>query len=203
MFTGAVWLSGNLGVANQAANQIALSLASFTFMFAMGLSVAATIRVGNQRGLKDYKKLRIVALSIFLLAILLEMFFALVFVVFHQNLPTLFVDQSNLADLVKNTEVLGIAANLLLVAAVFQISDGIQVVMLGALRGLQDVKVPMYITFVAYWVVGFPTCIYLGLFTELKAIGIWIGLLAGLTTAALFLYLRFMSLTKKIIHTEL
>lgn len=203
LFTGAVWLSGNLGVANQAANQIALSLASFTFMFAMGLSVAATIRVGNQRGLKDYKKLRIVALSIFLLAILLEMFFALVFVVFHQNLPTLFVDQSNLADLVKNTEVLGIAANLLLVAAVFQISDGIQVVMLGALRGLQDVKVPMYITFVAYWVVGFPTCIYLGLFTELKAIGIWIGLLAGLTTAALFLYLRFMSLTKKIIHTEL
>ncbi|MEO8253125.1 MAG: MATE family efflux transporter [Flavobacterium sp.] len=203
LFTGAVWLSGNLGVANQAANQIALSLASFTFMFAMGLSVAATIRVGNQRGLRDYKKLRIVALSIFLLAILLEMFFAIIFVVFHQDLPTLFVDQSNLVDLVKNTEVLGIASNLLLVAAVFQISDGIQVVMLGALRGLQDVKIPMYITFVAYWVVGFPTCIYLGLFTELKAIGIWIGLLAGLTTAALFLYLRFTSLTKKIIRTEL
>ncbi|WP_366187027.1 MATE family efflux transporter [Flavobacterium ovatum] len=199
LFTGAVWLSGLLGITNQAANQIALSLASFTFMFAMGLSVAATIRVGNQKGLGDFKKLRIVALSIFLLAILLEIFFAIIFVLFHDYLPLWFVDKNNLADLVQNTEVLTIASQLLLVAAVFQISDGIQVVMLGALRGLQDVKIPMYITFIAYWVVGFPVCIWLGLFTELKATGIWIGLLAGLTTAALFLYLRFNYLTKKLI----
>jgi MATE family multidrug resistance protein len=199
LFTGAVWLSGRLGIANQAANQIALSLATFTFMFAMGLSVAATIRVGNQNGLEDYKKLRIVALSIFLLAILLETFFAAFFVLFHVYLPHWFVDSNNLADFKQNVEVLQIASNLLLVAAVFQISDGIQVVMLGALRGLQDVKIPMYITFFAYWVVGFPICIWLGLFTELKATGIWIGLLAGLTTAALFLYLRFNHLTKKLI----
>ncbi|WP_418263789.1 MATE family efflux transporter [Flavobacterium faecale] len=202
LFTGAVWLSGRLGIANQAANQIALSLASFTFMFAMGLSVAATIRVGNQKGLKDYKRLRIVALSIFLLAILLEMFFAVFFVLFHDYLPNWFVDNDSLTDLVQNTEVLQIASNLLLVAAVFQISDGIQVVMLGALRGLQDVKIPMYITFVAYWVVGFPICIWLGLYTELRAIGIWLGLLAGLTTAALFLYLRFNHLTKKLIVNQ-
>ena len=199
LFTCAVWLSGILGIANQAANQIALSLASFTFMFAMGLSVAATVRVGNQKGLGDFKTMKVVAFSIFLLAVLLEIFFALLFVLLHKQLPVLFVDMNNVADLTANTEVVSIAAQLLLVAAVFQISDGIQVVVLGALRGLQDVKVPMYITFVAYWVVGFPVSIYLGLCTGLKAVGIWIGLLAGLTTAALFLYIRFIGLTKKLI----
>jgi MATE family multidrug resistance protein len=199
LFTGAILLSGYLGTTSQAANQIALSLASFTFMFAMGLSVAAMIRVGNQKGLNDYKKLRIVALSIFLLAIFLEIIFALLFVVFHQQLPALFVDMNSVADLTKNTEVVYIAGQLLLVAAVFQISDGLQVVVLGALRGLQDVKIPMYMTFVSYWVIGFPISIYLGLYTDLKAAGIWIGLLAGLTSAAIFLYLRFNYLTKKLI----
>lgn len=199
LFTGAIWLSGNLGTTSQAANQIALSLASFTFMFAMGLSVAAMIRVGNQKGLEDYKKLRLVAFSIFLLAIFLEMIFATFFVVFHKYLPGLFVDLSNVEDLAKNTEVVAIAAQLLLVAAVFQISDGIQVVVLGALRGLQDVKIPMYMTFVAYWVVGFPISIYLGLYTSFGASGIWLGLLAGLSVAAILLYLRFNYLTKKLI----
>jgi MATE family multidrug resistance protein len=199
LFTGAVWLSGVLGIINQAANQIALSLATFTFMFAMGLSVAATIRVGNQKGLGDYKQLRIVAFSIFLLAVIVESFFALIFVLFHKQLPAFFVDMNNVEDLAKNTEVVAIAGQLLLVAAVFQISDGIQVVFLGALRGLQDVKIPMYITFVAYWVVGFPISIYLGLYTELKGAGIWIGLLAGLSSAAIFLYIRFVRLTKKLV----
>lgn len=199
LFTGAIWLSGILGIMSQAANQIALSLASFTFMFAMGLSVAASIRVGNQKGLGDYKQLRVVAFSIFLLAIIVEIFFALIFVLFHKQLPALFVDMNNVTDLAVNTEVVSIAAQLLLVAAVFQISDGIQVVVLGALRGLQDVKIPMYITFVAYWVVGFPISIYLGLYTELKGAGIWIGLLAGLSIAALFLYIRFVRLTNRLL----
>src|SRR5690606_31549418 len=152
---------------------------------------------GNQKGLEDYKKLRIVALSIFLLATFLEIIFALIFVFFHQYLPQLFVNLNDVSTLVESQEVMAIAANLLLVAAVFQISDGLQVVVLGALRGLQDVKIPMYMTFVAYWVIGFPISIYLGLYTDLKATGIWIGLLAGLTAAAIFLYIRFNYLTKK------
>jgi MATE family multidrug resistance protein len=73
------------------------------------------------------------------------------------------------------------------------------VVVLGALRGLQDVKIPMYITFVAYWVVGFPISLYLGEYTSLKAVGVWIGLLAGLTAAAIFLFIRFHYLTKKLV----
>lgn len=199
LFTAAVWLSGSLGANSQAANQIALSLASMTFMFAMGLSVAAMIRVGNQKGLKDYRKMQLVARSIFLLAVILEIIFALLFVLFHEYLPLYFLNMKNPELVLENTEVITIASTLLLVAAVFQISDGIQVVVLGALRGLQDVRIPTYITFVAYWVIGFPVSYYLGLHTPLKATGIWIGLLAGLTAASIFLYIRFHILTKRLI----
>jgi MATE family multidrug resistance protein len=188
-----------IGTTSQAANQIALSLASLTFMFAMGLSVTAMIRIGNQKGLNDYVTLRKVAISIFLLAVVIEIVFALLFVALHTTLPYIFVDINDVKNLTENLEVIAISANLLLVAAVFQISDGLQVVVLGALRGLQDAKIPMYITFVAYWGIGFPISIYLGLETELKAVGVWIGLLAGLTAAAIFLYIRFNYLTKKLI----
>ena len=199
LFTTAVWLSGIIGKNSQAANQIALTLATMTFMFAMGLNVTAMIRVSNQVGLNDFKKLIVVAKSIFLLAIILEIIFALFFIIFNQYLPHFFLDMKNVNQAVDNQEVIAIASQLLIVAAVFQISDGIQVVVLGALRGLQDVKFPMYITFVAYWIIGFPISFYLGLHTNLKATGIWIGLLAGLTVAAILLYIRFNRLTKKLV----
>ena len=199
LFTAAIWLCGTIGKTSQAANQIALSLASMTFMVAMGLSVVAMIRISYQKGLNDYKQLVIVARSIFLLAILIEIVFAVMFVALHQILPYLFLNMDNQSQLIENQEVIVIAAKLLLVAAVFQISDGIQVVVLGALRALQDVKIPMYITFVAYWIVGFPISFYLGKYTSLKAVGVWIGLLAGLTAAAIFLFIRFHYITKKMI----
>jgi len=199
LFTAAIWLCGSIGKASQAANQIALSLASMTFMFAIGLSVVSMIRVSNQKGMQDYKNLIVIARSIFLLAILIEIVFAVLFIVFHQLLPPLFLDMDNQKQLLDNQEVVTIAAKLLLVAAVFQISDGIQVVVLGALRGLQDVKIPMYITFVAYWIIGFPISYYLGEYTDLKAVGVWIGLLAGLSSAALFLYIRFHFITKSLL----
>ncbi|HAH55292.1 MAG TPA: MATE family efflux transporter [Flavobacterium sp.] len=198
LFTAAIWLSGSLGKNSQAANQIALTLASSTFMVAIGFSVAAMIRVSNAKGMKDYKQLITVARSIFLFTIMVETFFGLVFVISHQFLPHLFLNMSDVSQQLDNTEIIFIASKLLLVAAVFQISDGIQVVVLGALRGLQDVKIPMYITFVAYWIVGFPISYYLGKHTNLGATGIWIGLLSGLTSAALFLYIRFARLTKRL-----
>lgn len=199
LFTAAIWLSGSLGKNSQAANQIALILASSTFMVAMGLSVTAMIRVGHSRGVADYKNLIIVARSIFLLAVITEAFFALIFVVFHNFLPHLFLNMHDPAQVLDNKEIIMITSKLLLIAAIFQISDGIQVVVLGALRGLQDVKVPMYITFVAYWIIGFPISFYLGRYTDLKAVGVWIGLLAGLTAAAVFLYIRFARLTRKLV----
>jgi MATE family multidrug resistance protein len=199
LFTAAIWLCGNIGKTSQAANQIALSLASMTFMVAMGLSVVSMIRISNHKGLNDYKQLVIVARSIFLLAILIEILFAVMFMALHQVLPYMFLNMEIQSQLLDNQEVIAIAAKLLLVAAFFQISDGIQVVVLGALRGLQDVKIPMYITFVAYWIVGFPVSFYLGNYTSLKAVGVWIGLFAGLTVAAVSLFMRFHYLTKKLI----
>ncbi|WP_282133149.1 MATE family efflux transporter [Cellulophaga baltica] len=197
IFTSAVWLSGVLGKNHQAANQIALNLSSMTFMVGMGLGVAAMIRVGNQKGLSDFKSLRRIAISIFFLTFLLEIVFAAIFFIFNQWLPTIYLNVDDVANQVDNMEVISIAAQLLVVAAIFQISDGLQVVILGALRGLQDVKVPTFITFVAYWMIGFPTSYYLSLYTELKSTGIWIGLLAGLTTSAILLYIRFNTQTKK------
>jgi MATE family multidrug resistance protein len=196
LFTGAIWLCGMIGTTSQAANQIALSLASLTFMFAMGLSVTAMIRVANQKGLNDYKKLNTVAHSIFLMAIILEIIFAVVFMLGSQIFPSFFVNSEMALNASEIKEVLSVSSKLLIIAAFFQISDGIQVVVLGALRGLQDVKVPMYLTFIAYWIIGFPISIYLGLYTSLKAEGVWIGLLSGLTAAALMLYLRFRFLLK-------
>ena len=202
IFTSAIWLSGLLGKNSQAANQIALNLSSMTFMVAMGLSVASMIRVGNQKGLQNYKELRRIAFSIFLLGILLAVFFALLFFIFHKSLPNIYVDLNDTTNYKDNMEVLSIASNLLLAAAFFQISDSIQVVVLGALRGLQDVKIPTILTFISYWVVGFPVSYFLGKEEMFGSFGIWLGLLAGLTTASVLLFIRFNSLTLKLIKEK-
>ncbi|RCT54804.1 MATE family efflux transporter [Winogradskyella sp. KYW1333] len=199
IFTVAIWLSGILGKNVQAANQIALNLASMTFMVAMGLSVASMIRVGNQKGLKDFVNLRRIAESIFFVGTIFAMVFALFFVVFHQYLPHLYVNLDDVTELSDINEVIEIASTLLLAAAVFQISDSLQVIVLGALRGLQDVKIPTLITFVAYWLIGFPISYFLGKEDAYGSLGIWIGLLAGLTSAAILLYIRFHYITKRLI----
>jgi len=200
IFTAAIWLSGVLGKNAQAANQIALNLSSMTFMVGMGLGVAAIVRVGNQKGLRNHKELKRIAESVFFLTLLVEIAFAVIFLLGRHWLPTIYLDVDDMANQADNTEVIIIAAKLLLVAAFFQISDGLQVVVLGALRGLQDVKIPTLITFVAYWLIGFPISYYLGLHTSFESTGIWIGLLSGLTASAVMLYLRFNFLTKKLIE---
>ena len=199
IFTAAIWLSGTLGKNAQAANQIALNLSSMTFMISTGLSVTAMIRVGNQKGLKRPVELRRIAKSIFEMGLILATLFAVIFLVFHQTLPTFYLDLNDMEHLMDNQNVVQIAANLLIIAALFQISDSTQVVFLGALRGLQDVKIPTLITFVAYWIVGFPISYYLGASTRYGSIGIWIGLLAGLTASSIFLYIRFDYLSKQLI----
>lgn len=199
LFTAAIWLSGILGKNPQAANQIALNLASMTFMVAVGLSVTAMIRVGNQKGLQNFKELKRIALSIFLLSIILSTVFALIFTIFHQELPKIYLDQDDIVNKIDNMAVIALAAKLILVAAVFQIFDGLQVVALGALRGLQDVKIPTFITMVAYWIIGFPICYYLGDENRYGSVGIWIGLLCGLTASAVLLYFRFHYITNRLI----
>ncbi|WP_299123621.1 MATE family efflux transporter [uncultured Winogradskyella sp.] len=202
IFTAAIWLSGLLGKNPQAANQIALNLSSMTFMVAMGISVASMIRVGNQKGLKQYFELRRIAFSLFLLGTIFAIVFGLIFFVFHEYLPRIYVDFDDVINYDDNMEVVKIASNLLLAAAIFQISDSIQVVVLGALRGLQDVKIPTLITFIAYWLIGFPVSWFLGKEDAYGSFGIWLGLLAGLTSASILLYIRFNYLTKKLIREQ-
>lgn len=196
LFTSAIWLSGILGTLYQAANQIALNLASMTYMVGIGLNVAAMIRVGNQKGRKDYKRLNEVAQSIFFLTVVIELLFAIVFLVARHVLPELYLDANDPLNRADNLMVMALASELLLWAAIFQLFDGLQVVIIGALRGMQDVNFTAYITFIAYWLVGFPVCYYLGLHTSLASQGIWIGLTLGLTVSALLLYLRFQYLSK-------
>ncbi|MAG89081.1 MAG: MATE family efflux transporter [Zunongwangia sp.] len=193
IFTATVFLAGLLGTNQQAANQIALNLASMTFMIAVGLGVTATIRVGNQKGLHHYKELRRIAMSVFLLVFIIEAVFAVGFILLKDWLPTFYID---------NAEVVLLSSQLLIVAALFQLSDGMQVVILGALRGLQDVKVPTAICFVAYWMIGFPVSWYFGKAENMGSMGIWMGLLAGLTASALMLYFRFNYLSHKLIANK-
>ncbi len=197
-FTAAIWLSGILGKNTQAANQIALNLSSMTFMFAMGLGVTAMIRVGNQKGRKDSIRLREVAHSIFLLIFLFDVFFCLLFLSMNEILPWIYLDSSNTFELKDSLEVVKIASTLLIISAFFQLSDGLQAVVLGALRGLQDVNIPAGITFFAYGLIGFPIAYFLGIYTTLEATGIWIGLLSGLTASAILLFLRFRYLSTKL-----
>lgn len=197
IFTAAIWLSGTLGKNPQAANQIALNLSSMTFMFAMGLAVVATIRVGNQFGLKDFSELRRIARSLFLLILILDVIFALFFMVFNEFLPTIYLDVNDIENKIDNTEVISISAKLLIIAAFFQLFDGIQAVVLGALKGMQDVRIPTFITFVAYWVIAFPISYYFGLLAGYGSQGLWVGLLVGLAASAGLLLWRFRVVTNK------
>ena len=196
----AVWMSGFIGKNSQAANQIALNLASMTYMVALGVGVAAMIRVGNQRGMMNYKKLREVALSTILLIISIDIIFCMIFLLFNDSLPLLYLDPNNPSNLTDVNQVLEIASKLLIVAGVFQLFDGIQAVVLGALRGMQDVNKPAIIIFLSYGVIGFPISYYLGFYTSLSMVGIWLGLLSGLFSSSLFLFLRFNYLSRKIIR---
>lgn len=174
---------------NLAAHQIAISLASVSFMMCMGLGVAATVRVANQLGLGDYKTMREAGFSSILMAVAFMGICGIAIVLFRYQLPLLYLD---------NLEVIQLAATLLIVAALFQLSDGIQLVALGALRGMQDVLIPSIITFISYWLIALPLGALLAIHFELQALGMWIGLLFGLTVSAIMLLLRFHKQTKKL-----
>lgn len=198
-FTCAVWLSGLLGKNPQAANQIALNLSTVTYMVAMGFGVAAMIRVGNQKGKSNYIELRRVAISIFLLIFIFDFIFCVIFLLFHDQLPWLYLDFENSSNVKDIYEVVKLSSGLLIISAFFQISDGLQAVVLGALRGLQDVNLPALIAFFSYVLIGLPISYILGIKLNFGVNGIWYGLLSGLTSSSILLFLRFQYLTKKLI----
>lgn len=189
-FAFAVVMIGWIGHKQQAAHQVALSLAAVTYMMASGLSAAASVKVGNQMGLKSSEGVRMAGFSAFIMVIVFMLITAILFLVFRNQLPILFTN---------DFEVIKISASLLVIAAFFQISDGIQVVSLGALRGVKDVKIPTAITLLAYWAIGLPMSYVFAFVLNLGVKGIWYGLLLGLTSAAILLFLRFNYISKKIV----
>lgn len=188
-FAFAVIMIGWISPDAQAAHQIALSIAASTYMMASGLSAAASVRVGNQLGLKSREGVRTAGFSAFAMVLLFMSLMALLFVLFQHFLPTLFSKESN---------VITIASSLIVIAAFFQLSDGVQVVGLGALRGMKDVKLPTIITLIAYWGVGLPMSYLFGFKMNLGVEGVWYGLSLGLTIAAVFLLWRFNYVSKRI-----
>lgn len=172
-----------------AAHQVALNISAVTYMCATGIAAAATIRIGNQMGLKDLKNLKIAGYTSFALVALFMACTALIFVIFRDMMTSWYV---------KDDYVQQVAAGLLIIAAGFQVSDGIQAVGLGVLRGLTDVKVPTVVTFIAYWVVAIPGAYLLGFVFELGISGVWYALLTGLTLAGVLHIMRFRSLTSKL-----
>ncbi len=181
-FAAAAVMIGWLGANALAAHQIALTLSAVTYMAATGIAAAATIRVGFYLGKNDFDNLRMAGFASFMLAIAFMSFCALTFILGRFWLPSLYID---------DPEVISLAAGMLVVAAFFQISDGTQVVGLGVLRGLSDVKIPTIVTLVAYWVIGLPTGYILGFTFGYGTIGVWIGLLIGLSISAVAHFTRF------------
>ena len=186
-FSGAAVLVGTIGLVELAAHQIAINLASITYMMSSGFAAAAAIKSGNYFGVKDHNKLRLATNASYHVVIVFMCLTAMIFTFGNNLLPWIYTSDNH---------VIFIAAQLLIIAAIFQLFDGTQVVGLGVLRGMGDVNIPTFITFLAYWVIGLPLGYYLGISLSLGVSGIWYGLVIGLMVSAILLYVRFKNISK-------
>ena len=185
-FTAAALMMGWLGTVPLAAHQVALGCASLTFMVPLGLSFAVSLRISKALGEGRHTALRPIGFGALVAGLLFMAACALIFAVAGRVITGAFTPANDVATL---------AAQLLMVAAVFQLFDGGQVISVGALRGLHAVRVPTGITFVAYWIISLPLGYWLAFHTRLGPLGVWTGLAAGLGCAALLLGWRFHRLT--------
>ncbi len=181
-FSASAVMIGWMGTTALAAHQIALNLASISFMVAMGISSAATIRVSNAVGRQDVRGTRMAGFSASILCALFMASAGLVFIVFRHDLPGFYIADNAVID---------ITASLLIIVAFFQVSDGTQAVGIGILRGLTDMKIPTLITLVAYWFMGLPSGYILAFRFDMGIFGIWYGLLISLTASGIFMMIRF------------
>lgn len=188
-FVAAALLMGMIGTLPLAAHQIAINLASIPFMVCIGLSSAGAIRMGRAYGENDISRIRFSGGNILWLTVGFMTLTAIVISLLRFELPKLYI---------KDAEVILMAGNMLLIAAIFQISDGIQAVCVGLLRGLEDVRWPTFFALMAYWVFGLPLGYFLTFKLDWGYIGIWYGLLIGLSLSALFLLLRFVRSTRNL-----
>ncbi|MCX2483607.1 MATE family efflux transporter [Pedobacter sp. MR2016-24] len=193
-FSGAAILIGTIGAVEQASHQVAINLASTTYMLASGIASAATIKTGTYLGKNDLLDLRRSAIASYHVIIAFMSVTAIFFICANNILPFIYTE---------DTAVVQIAAQLLIIAGFFQLFDGTQVVGLGVLRGIGDVNVPTLITFIAYWIIGIPLAYLLGITLKLGVNGIWYGLTFGLLTASILLFFRFQKKTKFLVSSQI
>ncbi|WP_339869577.1 MATE family efflux transporter [uncultured Algoriphagus sp.] len=189
-FSAAAIMMGWIGVNALAAHQIAINLASVSYMMVSGLSTAGMIRVSNQIGRNNFRGMREAGMVVFGMVLVFMTITGLIFILMRFYLPTLYIDSE---------EVVALSASLLIIAGLFQLSDGVQVAGLGVLRGLEDVRFPTLITLVAYWVIGLPLGYFLAFELGFAEKGIWYGLLIGLSVTAVVLFYRFHKLSNRMI----
>ena len=187
LFQASALMMGWLGAAALAAHGIALELAALTFMVHLGLSNAATVRVGRADGARDVRALRDAALT----GVVMSLAFAAAMVVLFLAIPgpmvALFLDPAKPGS----AEIIAFGAKLLAVAALFQMFDAMQVMALGLLRGVQDTRVPMWLASISYWLIGIPASYVLAFPLGLGGVGLWFGLVVGLAAASTLLMARF------------
>ncbi len=192
-FAGAAFICGLISAKDIASHQIALSMASFTFNLCIGFSVASTVMIGKKLGEQNYVELKKVGVNNMKIVFIFMFLCGLFFIFGRHILPTFFTKKEDI-------EVIHLASKLLIIAALFQLSDGVQVVALGSLRGIQDVKIPSIITFIAYWIIAIPLGYFLCVPMEMGAFGMWIALGLGLTVSAILLVFRFINLSQRRIN---
>lgn len=186
LFNACVFLMGLIGVGEVAAYQVALNVAATAFMMPLGLAMAGGVRVGLHQGAGDLAGVRRAALLTILASIAVMALFWIPVMISPSFIAGLYLE----ADDTANAAVLALVASFLPIAAAFGFFDATQVAAMNGLRGLKDVRFPMILTGVSYWPIGFALALYLGLFTELGAVGVWWGLLAGLFAASVSLSAR-------------
>jgi MATE family multidrug resistance protein len=174
---------GWLGATSQAAHQIALHLATATFMAAAGLSLGGSIRVANAFGRGERALVRNIGVSTIMGGLIFGLTCGVLFILFRNWLPALFTT---------NVEVAAVSSTLLVFGALFQISDATQSIGVGLLRGIKDVRVPTMFVAVAYWLIGIPVGYFLSFTLNMGATGIWLGFVTGLTASSVLLNMRFL-----------
>lgn len=192
MFGAAVYLMGLIGTAQLAAHQIAIQIASVSFMVPLGISQAATVRIGLAAGRRDLARARLAGLAAFTSGTAFMTGMAIVLLTLPAPLISIFIDTGVAA----NARVVELATTFLAIAALFQVVDGAQVIGAGSLRGLKDTRMPMVIAGIGYWLIGFPSAILLGFGLGQGGAGIWFGLAIGLAATAVPMIWRFILLTR-------
>ena len=183
IFGAAAFLMGNIGASQLAAHTVALQIAALAFQVPFGVGQAATIRVGYFYGARDPEGVKRAGWTAIVVGTGFMALTALAMVIIPKPLIAIYVDPWD----PKNAVLVGFALQYIVIAAAFQLVDGMQAVAAGALRGLQDTRIPMWIAAFAYWVPGIGTSLVLGFMTPLEGVGVWIGLATGLTVAAVLL----------------